>query len=49
MRGLLARVLESEDGQDLIEYPLLIGVITLASVLALISDRREDHAVLQEV
>ena len=34
MRQLLIRALESEDGQDLIEYSLLIGIITLASVLA---------------
>lgn len=37
MRGLLIRVLEREDGQDLIEYSLLIGIITLASVLAMTS------------
>ena len=34
---LLIRALESEDGQDLIEYSLLIGIITLASVLAMTS------------
>ena len=35
VRQLLIRALESEDGQDLIEYSLLIGIITLASVLAM--------------
>ena len=35
MRALLSRALESEDGQDLIEYSLLIGVITVASLLAM--------------
>ena len=34
---LLIRALDSEDGQDLIEYSLLIGIITLASVLAMTS------------
>jgi len=35
MKALLIRALESEDGQDLIEYSLLIGVITVASMLAM--------------
>jgi pilus assembly protein Flp/PilA len=35
MKPLLTRVLWEEDGQDLIEYGLLIGIITLASVLAI--------------
>ena len=35
MRQLLIRALESEDGQDLIEYSLLIGIITVASVMAM--------------
>jgi Flp pilus assembly pilin Flp len=35
MRALLIRALEREDGQDLIEYSLLIGVITVASLLAM--------------
>jgi pilus assembly protein Flp/PilA len=35
MQALLTRVLEREDGQDLIEYSLLIGVITVASMLAM--------------
>lgn len=37
MRELLIRALENEDGQDLIEYSLLIGIITLASVIAMTS------------
>jgi len=35
MKALLIRVFEGEDGQDLIEYSLLIGVITVASLLAM--------------
>ena len=35
MKSLLIRALEREDGQDLIEYALLIGVITVASMLAM--------------
>jgi pilus assembly protein Flp/PilA len=35
MKPLLTRVLQEDDGQDLIEYGLLIGIITLASVLAI--------------
>ncbi len=37
VRELLIRALENEDGQDLIEYSLLIGIITLASVIAMTS------------
>ncbi len=44
MKALLIRALEREDGQDLIEYSLLIGIITVASMLAMHGDRREDHA-----
>ncbi len=35
MKALLIRALESEDGQDLIEYSLLIGIITVASLVAM--------------
>jgi Flp pilus assembly pilin Flp len=35
MRPLLMRVLRDEAGQDLIEYGLLLGIITLASILAM--------------
>jgi Flp pilus assembly pilin Flp len=34
MKTLTIRLLESDDGQDLIEYGLLLGIITLASLLA---------------
>ena len=37
MNTLLVRLTRGDDGQDLIEYGLLIGIITLASVLALVS------------
>ena len=32
---MLARILREEDGQDLIEYALLAGLISLASVTAI--------------
>ncbi|HEY7056401.1 MAG TPA: hypothetical protein VH458_07755 [Vicinamibacterales bacterium] len=35
MKSLLVRLLSNTEGQDLIEYGLLIGIITLASVLAI--------------
>ena len=35
MKVLIKRVARDEAGQDLIEYGLLIGIITLASVLAI--------------
>ena len=35
MKAPPIRALASEDGQDLIEYSLLIGVITAASLLAM--------------
>ena len=35
MKTLLRRAVECERGQDLIEYSLLIGIIMLASVLAI--------------
>ncbi len=35
MKTLLRRAVECETGQDLIEYPLLIGIITVASMLAI--------------
>jgi Flp pilus assembly pilin Flp len=35
MKTLLIRLVRGDPGQDLIEYGLLIGIITLASVLAI--------------
>jgi Flp pilus assembly pilin Flp len=35
MTTLLIRLARNVEGQDLIEYSLLIGIITLASVLAI--------------
>jgi len=37
MNELLIRFAAENDGQDLIEYGLLIGIITLACVLAMTS------------
>ena len=35
MRELLILARKGEDGQDLIEYSLLIGIITVASLVAM--------------
>jgi Flp pilus assembly pilin Flp len=35
VRDLLIRARKGEDGQDLIEYSLLIGIITVASLVAM--------------
>jgi len=37
MRGLFTRLVRSDDGQDLIEYGLLIGIITVAAIAAVIA------------
>ena len=37
MKTLTVRLLNTDEGQDLIEYGLLAGLITLASVLAVLS------------
>ena len=34
MKRLLVRLWSKNDGQDLVEYGLLIGIITVASMLA---------------
>ena len=37
MKALMIRLLTTDDGQDLIEYGLLAGIITLASVLTVLA------------
>ena len=37
MKALTIQLWKTADGQDLIEYGLLVGIITLASVLAVLS------------
>ena len=32
MKKLVARLLRSDEGQDLIEYGLLVGIITIAAI-----------------
>jgi pilus assembly protein Flp/PilA len=32
MKSLLTRLIRSEEGQDLIEYGLLVGIITIAAI-----------------
>ncbi len=35
--GLMWRFVREPDGQDLVEYSLLLGVITLAAILAILT------------
>jgi pilus assembly protein Flp/PilA len=35
MRRLLGRLLKEDDGQDLIEYGLLVGIITVGAIVAI--------------
>jgi len=35
MKGLLVRLVREEDGQDLIEYGLLVGLITIGAIVAI--------------
>jgi pilus assembly protein Flp/PilA len=35
MKQLLRRLVREEDGQDLIEYGLLVGVITIGAIVAI--------------
>ena len=35
MKRLVARLVRSDDGQDLIEYGLLVGVITIGAIVAI--------------
>jgi Flp pilus assembly pilin Flp len=35
MKRLLRRLVRSEEGQDLIEYGLLVGVITIGAIVAI--------------
>jgi Flp pilus assembly pilin Flp len=37
MRKVLARFIRDEEGQDLIEYGLLAGIITAAAILAILA------------
>lgn len=37
MKNLLVRLLRDEEGQDLIEYGLLVGIITIAAVTAILN------------
>ena len=36
MRNLITRFVREEEGQDLIEYGLLIGIITVACVVTIV-------------
>jgi pilus assembly protein Flp/PilA len=35
MKSLFARLIWSEDGQDLIEYGLLVGIITIGAIVGI--------------
>lgn len=37
MHALIRRLVRSEEGQDLIEYGLLVGIITITAIAAIIS------------
>jgi pilus assembly protein Flp/PilA len=37
MRNMLARFIREDDGQDLIEYGLLAGIITAAAVASILT------------
>jgi pilus assembly protein Flp/PilA len=37
MAHLLTRLVQDEEGQDLIEYGLLIGIITVACIVAILA------------
>jgi Flp pilus assembly pilin Flp len=37
MQGMIRRLVRSDDGQDLIEYGLLVGIITITAIAAIIS------------
>lgn len=37
MHALIRRLVRSEEGQDLIEYGLLVGIITITAIAAVIS------------
>ena len=35
MKGLFVRLVREDDGQDLIEYGLLVGLITIGAIVAI--------------
>jgi len=35
MKKLIAKLVRSDDGQDLIEYGLLVGIITIGAIVGL--------------
>jgi len=35
MKRLLAKLVRSDDGQDLIEYGLLVGIITIGAIVGI--------------
>ena len=44
MKRLVARLVRSDDGQDLIEYGLLVGVITIGAIVAITRLARRSRA-----
>lgn len=36
MKNLIARFVREEEGQDLIEYGLLVGIITVAAIASIV-------------
>ena len=41
MREMLRKLVRSDEGQDLIEYGLLVGIITIGAIVAINADRTE--------
>ena len=37
MKNLLARLVREDEGQDLIEYGLLVGIITVGAITAILA------------
>ncbi len=48
MKGLLVKLVRSDDGQDLIEYGLLVGIITIGAIAAINADRSEGEDLLRQ-
>lgn len=49
MKALINRFVREESGQDLVEYALLLGIITLASIAAIQSIGSQVASIYQAV
>ena len=48
MKRLIAKLVRSDDGQDLIEYGLLVGIITIGAIVGITAIGPEGRAVLHQ-